>query len=141
MKPQKVVIIMDCCQSGDIRLALQSSRSVGVNNRTMLERLAHGTGIFLMASAAGNELARENSKIGHGLFIYMLLKGIKEKKADFNENGLITVTELSSYVTLNFEDEIRHLISKDYRQSPLVDRMGRDEPSSRALDFPLVRLK
>lgn len=141
MKPQKVVIIMDCCQSGDIRLALHGTRSAGIDNQIMLERLAHGTGVFLMASAAGNELARENAKIGHGLFTYMLLKGIKEKKADFNKNGVITVTELSSYVNLNFEDEIRRLISKDYRQSPLVDRMGRDELSSRILDFPLVRLQ
>jgi len=141
MKPQKVVIIMDCCQSGDIRLALHGTRSAGIDNQIMLERLAHGTGVFLMASAAGNELARENAKIGHGLFTYMLLKGIKEKKADFNRNGGITITEISSYVNLKLEDEIRRLISKDYRQSPLVDRMGRDELSSQVLDFPLVRLQ
>lgn len=79
--------------------------------------------------------------MGHGLFTYVLLRGLKEKKADLNGDGVITVKELSSYAYLNFETESRRVMGKDYIQSPVVLSLGRDDLSSRVLDFPLVSIK
>ncbi len=44
------------------------------------------------------EVSEERDDLGHGVFTYYLLQGLKGK-ADFNADGLITVDEAYSYVS------------------------------------------
>ncbi len=137
---QKVVLIFDCCQSGDMQAALAGARSVGASNEEMLERLAVGTGIFLMASSAGSEVSRENPDIGHGLFTHVLLQGLRSRPlADYDKDGVVTVKELSTFVDMTFDRELRRIMGKEYLQTPVVNSMGRGEMSSRVLDFPIAK--
>lgn len=144
MKPQKVVIIMDCCQSGDIQASFTHQRSARTTNREMLERLANGTGIFLLTSAAGSELARESPPpVAHGLFTYVMLQGLRDRaeSADDVRDGVITVKELSRFIDRNFEMESRKIMGDNYMQTPVINSIGRNDNSGRALDFPLIRVK
>jgi hypothetical protein len=140
MKPQKVVLIMDCCQSGDLQLALAGTRAVGVNNRDMLNRLANGTGIFLLTASAGKELAREHVNVGHGLFTHVMLKALGDRKADQNGDGVISIKELGRYSEQIFEGEYQRFFGNAVIQSPVVTSLGRDEMSMHVLDFPLKRI-
>lgn len=63
--------------------------------------LRRGTGATVISSAGGAEYAMESDAWKNGLFSYCLLEGLKEKSADSDHDGKISVSELLQYVTLN----------------------------------------
>lgn len=139
MKPTKVVIIMDACHSGDAQLAF--AKSAENNDREILEKLANGTGVFMLTSSAGKQLSREDPTIGHGIFTYVLLEGLADKAADVDGDGVVSIKELSGYMTARFESRAQKIMGKNFVQTPVINSMGRSEASAAALDFPLARVK
>ena len=139
MKPTKVVIIMDACHSGDAQLAF--AKSAENNDREILEKLANGTGVFMLTSSAGKQLSREDPKIGHGIFTYVLLEGLADKAADVDGDGVVSIKELSGYMTARFESRAQKIMGKNFVQTPVINSMGRSEASAAALDFPLARVR
>ena len=61
--------------------------------------LRRGTGATVLAAAQGSQTAQESNQWENGVFTYAILKGLKEKSADFNTDGEITVSELKRYVS------------------------------------------
>jgi len=61
--------------------------------------LRRGTGATIIAAARGVELARESPLIENGFFTHALINGLKNKEADLNKDGKITVSELKEYVS------------------------------------------
>jgi len=61
--------------------------------------LRKGTGATVISSAGGVEYAMESSEWKNGLFTYCLLMGMKNRKADLNNDGYINLIELQTYVT------------------------------------------
>ncbi|RZJ82383.1 MAG: hypothetical protein EOO47_00820 [Flavobacterium sp.] len=58
-----------------------------------------GSGIDIISAAAGNEYAYEAvNKIPNGVFTYNLLKALKTGEADFNQDKIISISELQNYV-------------------------------------------
>ncbi len=60
--------------------------------------LKNGTGATVISSAGGAEYAFEGDDWQNGLFTYCLLTGIQDRKADFNYDGKIMISELKQYV-------------------------------------------
>jgi hypothetical protein len=60
--------------------------------------LRRGTGAAVISSASGNEYALEGEQWNNGVFTYALLQGLKNRLADGNQDGTITVSELQAYV-------------------------------------------
>lgn len=58
-----------------------------------------GSGTQVISAAAGNSYALESDEWNNGIFTYCLLKGIKDKDADYNEDGEIRLSELQEYVS------------------------------------------
>ncbi len=62
-----------------------------------------GTGAVVISAATGTGFALEIGDLEHGIFTYVLLKGLREKLADENGDGKITVSELRDYIFTNVE--------------------------------------
>jgi len=125
----KVIIAMDTCHSGAMRLGARAQGS----GEDLAEALREASGLFIPAASKGGEESLENEKFkirkedpGHGAFTYALLQGMSGK-ANYDDDHYISLNELFQYVA---------------KQVPrLTD--GRQHPYFRAegTDMPLIVLK
>jgi len=69
----------------------------------LFANLSRGSGAVVISAAAGKGYALESQKWNNGVFTYSILDGIRNKKADLNGDGIITVTELKDYVSKEVE--------------------------------------
>jgi hypothetical protein len=121
---QKILVLIDACKSGAVLLAFR-----GFEDRKALSQLSRATGVHVVAASAKDQFAAEVKDLGHGVFTYTLLEGLKGKAAGAGEN--VTVRKLMGYI----EEQLPEL-TKKYKQEaqfPVVD--------SRGMDFPLVQGK
>jgi len=93
---KRVVLISDCCHSG----AVGWSRSAGVNaSNEYLRRLSDTkAGLCILTASRAGELSQETPEFKHGVFTYYLLQGIRERLADANQDGFVTVSEAQDFV-------------------------------------------
>ena len=83
----------------------------------------------MIAASTKDQFAAEVKDIGHGVFTYTLLDGLRGKASGGSET--VTVRKLMAYIEERLPD-----ITKKYRQEaqyPVVDSKG--------MDFPLVTTK
>jgi len=124
IKAQKILILIDACKSGAALVAFR-----GFEDRKALTQLSRATGVHVIAASTKDQFASEVKDLGHGVFTYTLLDGLKGKAAGKGET--ITVRKLMGYIEERLPD-----ITKKYKQEaqyPVVD--------SRGMDFPLVLIK
>jgi uncharacterized caspase-like protein len=149
-KAHKVILLLDACHSGDVLLAARGEDKKEANT-SGLQRLANGTGRFIFASSAGDEKSRETSKIGHGLFTYVLLNALganpktKYPSADIQQNGksdkLITLNEINAYIAENFQSQIGKYLQSSVQTPIPMSGLGRYSSRSKIVDFPFVKVK
>lgn len=121
IKAQKILLLVDACKSGAVLIAFR-----GFEDRKALSQLSRATGVHIVAASTKDQFAAEVKDLGHGVFTYTLLEGLKGKAAAKGES--VTVRKLMGYV----EEQLPQ-ITKKYKQEaqyPVVD--------SRGMDFPLV---
>lgn len=95
------LVLADACHSG----SLPGIRSPNIDQQLedfyqAFENAHSGVALFL--SSREDEYSLEDSGLRSGIFSYFLVRGLKGD-ADANNNGLITITELASYVTAAVE--------------------------------------
>lgn len=78
--------------------------SIGIGSsfevmKEMFADLRRGTGATVISSAGGQEFALESSQWNNGVFTYSILEGVETGKADLNNDGHITVSELKEYTS------------------------------------------
>ena len=123
---RKKVIFIDACKSGELDkesvesvsvkidttkggIVFRSSSDKTIQEKTRLENsfelmkylftdLRKSTGATIISAARGSELAGEKQEWKNGGFTYCLLKGLKNKEADENKDGIIMLSELKDYL-------------------------------------------
>ncbi len=120
---QKQVFILDACQSAG---AIEAMVVRGAAEEKALAQLARSTGTFWITATGSEQFATEFADLGHGVFTYSLLEGLRGK-AD-NGDKRITIKELSAYI----ENRVPEL-SEKYKGTPQF-------PSGYSFgnDFPIV---
>jgi uncharacterized caspase-like protein len=101
----------------------------GFEDRKALSQLSRSTGTHVVAASTKDQFAAEVKDLGHGVFTYTLLEGLKGAAA--GDSGTVTVRKLMGYIEEKLPD-----YTKKYRQEaqfPVVD--------SRGMDFPLAIVK
>jgi len=99
LSSERVVYIADACFSG-----ATGGRTFGVGGGSALSdgflgRLTgNAPGRVIMSASGANEPSLESAALGHGVFTYFLLDGLRGA-ADSDGNGVITVPEAFSYVS------------------------------------------
>jgi hypothetical protein len=99
IRSDRIIFIVDSCYSGASggRTILTNASRANLSDKFM-ERISKSKGRIIISSCAANEVSQENDKYEHGLFSYYFLKGLKGE-ADFDHDGLITVSEIFGYVS------------------------------------------
>jgi WD40 repeat protein len=62
-----------------------------------------GTGSVVISAATGTGFALEIGDLQHGIFTFVLLKGLREMEADYSGDGMISVSEMREYIFTNVE--------------------------------------
>lgn len=95
-RARSVVVILDCCYSGEIGLT-QSRDPYGRNEIASLARE-----VTLIAASRAAEEANENEEGTHGAFTEVLLEGLRGAAAE--PLGEVTISGLQSFVSHRFAD-------------------------------------
>jgi WD40 repeat protein len=93
--PSKVILMTDACYSGNI-MGSKTSRSI---TSAIKDLIAAGTGQIIMTATTNNAVAYEDKAWQHGAFTKALEEGLKYHKADYNDDGIITIKEIDLYIT------------------------------------------
>jgi hypothetical protein len=115
----KSLVLLDTCNSG----SFQAVKTRGIEEKTAIARLVKATGrATLMASS--NQQADLEGYLGHGVFTWALIEGLKGKAAGADRQ--ITVGGLADYVG----DTLPELTYKQfgYEQVPQRDLQGMNFP-------------
>lgn len=122
---RKKLLLMDACHSGEVdreehvlvagdntgsgsvksrsfKKRVEKKQQLGLENtyelmQTLFADLSRGSGAMVIASAGGAEYAWESAEWKNGVFTYALLDGLKSKRADKNNDGQISLSELRDY--------------------------------------------
>ncbi len=123
IKALKQLIILDACQSGG-SVELLAVR--GGNEERAIAQLSRSTGIHVLASAGSEQFAAEFAELGHGLFTYVLVKGLNGEADGAPRDGKVTIYELKSYIDDQVPEMTRKLKGKP--QYPYTFSRGHDFP-------------
>lgn len=90
---KSVIIVLDCCYS-----CVAGIKDGDINVTENLKELSgFGTIILTSTGLNGSPLAREDEKLGHGIFTYYLIEGLEKGYADENNDGFISIDDLYKY--------------------------------------------
>jgi hypothetical protein len=84
------------------------SEHIGLANsfelmQELFTNLNRGSGAIVISAAAGKGYALESAEWKNGVFTYAVQSGLKNRMADINRNGIITISELKMYVIKEVE--------------------------------------
>lgn len=101
IQAKKVVVLSDACHSGGISVDV-ATRGLDVTesnpiNQYLAELARAKDGMVVFTASAAGEVSQEFPDLGHGVFTYYLLEGLKGS-ADLNNDHLVTINELMGYV-------------------------------------------
>ncbi len=118
---QKQLFILDACQSAG---ALEAISMRGAAEEKAIAQLARSTGTHWLTASGSEQFATEFSQLGHGVFTYALLQGLKGDAA--NSQRIITINELKAYLEIQVPE-----LTKKYKgtaQYPASYGLGNDFP-------------
>lgn len=109
IKANKQLVVIDACQAGG---ALETFSLRGMQEEKAINALARNSGVFLLASSAKNQLAKEVSKLGMGIYSYALFEAIN-CMGDIDSDGIVNVREIEQYTRRRLFE-----LTKEYNLSP-----------------------
>ena len=99
LSAERVIFITDSCYSGATAGRTFSTAGHRANlSDGFLNRLSKGKGRVVLTASRAGEVSEERDNLGHGVFTYYLLEGLRGK-ADVDGDGLVTVDEAYSYLS------------------------------------------
>jgi hypothetical protein len=99
IQSERLIFIADACYSG-----ASGGRTIGISGVRMTlsdafwDRIVTGKGRVILTASGPNEVSVEDDELGHGVFTYYLLEGLRGK-ADMDGDAMISVDELYSFVS------------------------------------------
>ena len=105
---ERVAFILDTCFSGSASERNTRARTIPAKTGLrsfgrhlddgFLKRMAAAKGKIILTASGINEPSHEIDELGHGVFTYYLLEGLKGQ-ADLDDDGVVDVSEIYKYVS------------------------------------------
>jgi len=127
-RSQRVLVLIDSCESG---AGVESFERMGRFQRRYILEVSRLAGVSVVAAARPDQRAAEIDQLGHGLFTYVLLKGLDGDADRRPADRLVTAHELVAYSAATTPGVSRAYLR--YPQEPLAFALG--------ADFSLARLE
>ncbi len=89
--------------------------------REVFVDLRRGTGATVISAAAGVEFAQEGQHWNNSVFTYCLLSGLRDKKADLNQDNKIMVSELQDYLARSVIELTNGLQRPEFRTENIAN--------------------
>jgi hypothetical protein len=123
IRAERLIFIADTCYSGASggRTMMATKTRANLSDR-FYERISKGKGRVIISSSSANEISKEDDSLQHGIFSYYLLEGLKGQ-ADQDSDGIITVSELFSYISRKVPEasaQDQHPVKKGETEGELV---------------------
>lgn len=93
---QKILVMIDSCYSGAGLKALENLQN---SQRHFSRLLSKSVGIVVLAATRQDQKARESKSLGHGLFTYIVNKGLQGEADLYPTDSKVSAHELVSYST------------------------------------------
>lgn len=127
---KKVVIFTDACHSGGILATGVAEKGFiggesNLINRYLADLANAKDGIVVFTASQPGEVSQEREDLGHGVFTYYLLEGLRGK-ADLNNDYTVTVGELMDFV----EDQVKRATNGNQRPLRSATVFDHDLPMS-----------
>src|SRR5439155_8624449 len=90
-----IYFVMDSCYSG---LALSRGSGAYSKDRSYLEEVTRRAARQILTAGGADQQVADDGPGGHSVFTWALLQGL-DGKADLDGNGVITASELGSYIS------------------------------------------
>jgi uncharacterized caspase-like protein len=95
--PGRLLLLLDACHAGSVDGDKRKAIG-GLTDDLVRDLVTDDYGVIVLCSSMGREFSLEDEKVGHGFFTQALLEGLSGK-ADYNQDGVIYLHELDTYVT------------------------------------------
>ena len=123
IQSERLIFIADACYSGASGGRTVSFTGIRASiSEGFLDRIASGKGKIILTASGANEVSEENETLGHGVFTFYLLEGLRGN-ADTDKDGLITVDEIYRYVSFRVPEATnneQHPVKKGSVEGQLV---------------------
>ena len=129
----RVVVMLDCCYAA---ATVKGGKASVADFDDVLKRFTGKGRAYLMAAGSGEE-AIEAKDLKQSVFTHYLVEGMAGQ-ADDNKDGVVVLTELSTYVDSHVADEAR---VRGGIQRPVVRMDNVSEPSKFGLTIDAQRLQ
>lgn len=134
IEAEQLVVFLDSCYSGAAggrTFASKRTRAVRVDE-VFLDRLTRSRGRAIITASRSSEVSVELPELGHGLFTYYLVQGLKGA-ADLDRDGIVSLQEIYQYLEQQVSQKSRaaggnqHPVMKGEMEGllPLVKVSGR----------------
>lgn len=90
---EKTILVLDCCHAGAFPVGFKSDDAL----QSVADRYANAGGSYVLMACGAYELARDGTEDDLSLLTKHLVEGIAGA-ADMNEDGIVTVNELTRYL-------------------------------------------
>jgi len=109
IEANKIVFFVDACYSGATggRTFSKPGMKAGNVSEKFLDDLSAGEGRVVVTASSASEVSLEVAELGHGIFTYYLLQGLRGS-ADTNNDKRITIDEVYQYVYDNVLKESKN---------------------------------
>jgi hypothetical protein len=123
IRSERLIFLADTCYSGASGgRTMLASKTRATLSEKFFERISKGKGRVIISACSANEISKEDDRLQHGIFSYYLLEGLKGK-SDKDGDGIITVSELFSYLSQKVPEasgQDQHPVRKGETEGELV---------------------
>jgi hypothetical protein len=120
----KTILFLDCCFSGNFQGQQKSVNHVKMNE-IWRELITAGEGVVIITSSTNQQMSYETTDWKNGAFTMAIREGILEGKADYEGNGIITLTSLELYLSNRVRDAAKSIginqYTTTYKQKSIPD--------------------